>query len=186
MKEKKEPGSVGAFRDLSMFEGYGYDKGASMAKCALWVLLGDPISRSVWCPTALRKRILCAFGARIGNGVIIRNGVRIHWPWKLTIGENAWIGVGVWLLNLENITVGSNVCISQEAMLCTGSHVSNDPHFEFDNAPILVDDGVWIAARATVLRGVTVGKNSVIGATALVARNVEENTTLLAVPATSG
>lgn len=120
----------------------------------------------------LRIAILRAFGATVGQGVIIRHGVRIHWPWKLTVGDHVWIGVDAWLLNLEHITVGSNVCISQGALLCTGSHLIDSPTFEFDNAPIHVLDGAWIAARATVLRGVTIGEEAIVGATSLVAQDV--------------
>jgi putative colanic acid biosynthesis acetyltransferase WcaF len=96
------------------------------------------------------------------------------------VGDDVWIGVDAWLLNLEPITIESNVCVSQAAMLCTGSHHAQDPAFEFDNAPIHVSKGAWIAARATILRGVTVGRNSVVGATALVTQDVPENGIVLA------
>ena len=49
--------------------------------------------------------------------------------------------------------------------LCTGSHDRKSPTFEFDNGPIVIEDGVWLCARSTVLRGVTIGANSVVGAT---------------------
>ena len=60
----------------------------------------------------------------------------MHWPWKLSIGDHCWIGEGAWLLNLEPITIGHDVCISQEALLCNGSHDRCDPALEYDNAPI--------------------------------------------------
>jgi putative colanic acid biosynthesis acetyltransferase WcaF len=116
--------------------------------------------------------VLRLFGADIGERVLIRHGVRIHWPWKLQIGDDVWIGVDAWLLNLEPIRIGSNVCISQGVLLCTGSHDASSPSFEYDNAPIHIHNGAWVAARATVLRGVTVGANAVVGATALVTRDV--------------
>ena len=108
--------------------------------------------------------ILRAFGARVGRGANIRNGVRVHWPWKLTIGENCWIGEGAWLLNLEPITLGDQVCVSQEAVLCTGSHRRHDPAFEYDNAPIVVGDGAWVALRAIVLRGAVVPEDGLVAA----------------------
>ena len=61
---------------------------------------------------------------------------------------------------------------STGVLLCTGSHDHRSPSFEFDNAPIVVEDGAWAAARATVLRGVTVGREAVVGATALVTSDV--------------
>jgi putative colanic acid biosynthesis acetyltransferase WcaF len=125
-----------------------------------------------WVPATFRASLLRAFGAHIGTGVLIRNDVTVHWPWKLSVGDHSWVGVGAWILNLEPVTIGSNTCISQSAFLCTGNHDRHSPTFEFDNGPIVIGDGVWVAARATVLRGVTVGDGAVIGACALVARDV--------------
>jgi putative colanic acid biosynthesis acetyltransferase WcaF len=65
-------------------------------------------------------------------------------------------------------------------LLCTGSHDRTSASFEFDNAPIRVEDGAWVAARATVLRGVTIGRDAVVGATALVTRDVPPQGVVLA------
>jgi putative colanic acid biosynthesis acetyltransferase WcaF len=170
-------------RKLAGFTGSGYSKGRSKIVQSLWVAASGLIVERVWCPSSLRVAILRLFGARIGQGVLIRHNVRIHWPWKLTVGDDVWIGVDAWLLNLEPITIGSDVCISQGAMLCTGSHDAKSPTFEFDNAPITVKDGAWIAARATILRGVNIGRGAVIGATALVHSNVPDGSRVLAAEA---
>ncbi|HIW29533.1 MAG TPA: hypothetical protein H9987_05925 [Candidatus Luteococcus avicola] len=159
-------------RRLALFTGKGYDKGRSLPICAAWAMVAEPLSRSILCPPSARAKLLRAFGATIGENVNIRNDVRIHWPWKLTVGDNSWIGVGTYLLNLEPITIGQDVCISQQAFLCTGSHQAADVAFEYDNGPITVEDGAWVAARATVLRGVTIGRDAVVGATALVTKDV--------------
>lgn len=159
-------------RQLALFSGRGYDKGRGVFVCGAWVALGQPIIRSVLCPAGVRSMILRAFGAQIGPGTRIRHDVTIHWPWKLSIGQDSWVGAGAWLLNLEPITIGSNVCISQWAFVCTGSHHAQDPAFEFDNGPVTVEDGAWVAARSTVLRGVTVGAGAVIGAGAVVVHDV--------------
>ena len=90
--------------------------------------------------------------------------MRVQWPWKLSIGDNSWVGTDAELYNIDNIVIGSDVCISQHVYLCTGSHDRKSPTFEFDNGPIVVEDGVWLCARSTVLRGVTIGANSVVGA----------------------
>lgn len=164
---------------LAEFTGRGYDKGRGRLVCAAWVLLAEPIQRSVLVPPRLRTRLLRAFGARIGRGTLIRHGVRIHWPWKLTVGRDCWIGVGAHLLDLDRIVIGDDVCISQQAMLCTASHDADDPRFEIQLGPITVGSGSWIATRATVLRGVTIGEDVVVGATALVTRDVPDRTRVL-------
>jgi putative colanic acid biosynthesis acetyltransferase WcaF len=132
-----------------------------------------------WCPNSLRTAILRKFGASLGEGVLIRHDVKIHWPWKLTVGEHSWIGEGSWILNLEPVTVGANTCISQGVLLCAGSHDRRSPTFEFDNAPIWIGDSVWIAARATVLRGVRIADGVTVGATALISRDVPAGATVL-------
>ncbi|WP_316667507.1 hypothetical protein [uncultured Propionibacterium sp.] len=165
---------------LAEFTGRSYDKGRGRLMCAVWALVADPIQRSVLVPPWLRARLLRAFGARIGRGTLIRHGVRVHWPWKLTVGRDCWVGVGAYLLNLDRITIGDDVCISQQAMLCTASHDADDPHFEIELGPVVVGSGSWIAARATVLRGVTIGEDVVVGATALVVGDVPDHTRVLA------
>jgi putative colanic acid biosynthesis acetyltransferase WcaF len=166
--------------DLSRFRGDGYDKGRSSLWIIAWVLADRVLVRRIYCPARLRVHVLRMFGARIGQGVLVRHGVQIHWPWKLSVGDYSWIGVGAWLLNLEPITIGSHVCISQEVLLCTGSHDRRSPTFEFDNGPITVEDRVWLAARSTVLRGVRVGEGSTVGACALIASDVEPGAIVLA------
>lgn len=169
-------------RSLAARRGKPYDKGRGVLAQALWVALQSALFTRVWCPNRVRVAILRAFGARIGRGVLIRHRVRIQWPWKLTVGDNSWIGTDVELYNLDHITIGNDVCISQQAYVCTGSHDRHSPTFEFDNAPIVLEDGVWLCARATVLRGVTVGANATVAATALVTRDVPPDSIVLPPP----
>jgi putative colanic acid biosynthesis acetyltransferase WcaF len=150
-----------------------------------WLTVSGLVFTRWWCPAKVRVALLRAFGATVGDGVLVRHRVRVHWPWKLTIGDDTWIGEDAWILNLEPVTLGSDVCISQGVLLCTGSHDRQSPTFEFDNAPIRVEDGAWLAARSTVLRGVTVGAGATVGACALVARDVPPGATVLAPAATT-
>ena len=173
-------------RSLSGFTGTGYDKGRGVLTQIAWLSVSSMLTNHWWCPNALRVAILRWFGARIGSGTLIRHRVRIHWPWKLTVGSDSWIGEGSRILNLEPVSIGNDVCVSQDVLLCTGSHDRRSPTFEFDNAPIVVHDGAWIAARATVLRGVSVGADAVVGATALVTSDVPPGALIHAPRATAG
>ena len=166
--------------DLAGFTGAGYDRGGSTPKQVSWLITSGLFLEHWWCPPSVRARVLRAFGAQIGVNTFIRHRVRIHWPWKLSIGDNSWIGDSVWILNLEPVKIGANTCISQDVFLCTGSHNSKVSTFEFDNAPITIGDGVWVAARASVLRGVTIGDNATVGATALVVKDVAPGEVVLA------
>ncbi len=165
--------SDAAPRSLRDFTGIGYDKGRGRLWQALWFATQHLVFGMWFFPARLRPWLLRLFGAKIGQRVYIRHGVRIHWPWKLTVGDDTWIGEGAWLLNLEPIVVGHDVCISQEALVCTGGHDPRSPSFEFDNAPILIKSHAWLCARSIVLRGVTVGTGAIVGAGAVVAQDVE-------------
>ncbi len=171
-------------RSLAGFRGEGYDKGRSVPWQIAWLAVSGLLVTRWWCPSRLRIVVLRAFGATLGKGVLIRHRVRIHWPWKLVVGDDSWIGEEAWLLNLEPIVIGHDVCISQGVFLCTGSHDRRSPTFEFDNGPITVEDGAWVAARATVLRGVTIGAGAVVGAGSLVARDVRPGEVVVAPAAT--
>lgn len=172
-------------RNLRGFTGAGYDKGRPVPVQALWYATQHLVFAAWWFPPRFRPALLRAFGATVGDRVLIRRGVRVHWPWKLTLGHDVWIGEGAWLLNLEPIRIGSNVCISQEAFLCTGSHDRRTPTFEFDNGPIDVEDGAWVAARAIVLRGVRVGRDATVGAGAVAAADVPHGGVVAQRPAQS-
>lgn len=176
--------STQSTRSLAARRGRPYDKGRGFIMQALWIAVSTLVFSHVWCPNGLRCVILRRFGAQIGNGVLIRHRVTVQWPWKLSIGDNSWIGTGAELYNLDDIVIGSDVCISQHVFLCTGSHDRSSPTFEFDNAPIVIEDGVWVCARSTVLRGVTIGANAVVGATALVYRDIPADSVVHPAPAT--
>jgi putative colanic acid biosynthesis acetyltransferase WcaF len=171
-------------RDLSRFTGAGYDKGRSPAWQIAWKLVSGLVVTRWWCPVRTRASILRAFGATVGLGTVIRHEVKIHWPWKLSVGDHSWIGEGTWILNLEPVVIGADVCISQDVFLCTGSHDHRSPTFEFDNAPITVEDGAWVAARATILRGCRIGADAIVGACALVTKDVPASAVVLAPRAT--
>lgn len=172
-------------RNLAGFSGAGYSRGRSVVWQIGWLVLSGAVTSHWWCPKGLRIAILRFFGANIGEGVNLRHNVRVHWPWKLSIGDNSWIGEGVWILNLEPVVIGANTCISQGVLLCAGSHDRHSPTFEFDNAPILIEDGVWIACRATVLRGSVIREGAVVGATALIPGGEVKHGSVVVAPAGS-
>lgn len=150
--------------NLSDFTGRGYQIGRPIVVQALWMLVSTTIFMRWWLPSSVRVALLRLFGASIGEHVLLRHRVRVHWPWKLTVHDNVWIGEGAWLLNLEHITIEPNVCISQDVLICTGSHDRRSSSFEFDNSPITIHESSWIAARAIVLAGSRIGPNSVVPA----------------------
>jgi len=151
--------------DLSGYRASGFDRGAGVLKESLWLIVSLVLFRL--CPfsfSALKRLMLRAFGARIGRNVTIKPQVKITFPWKLEIGNHVWLGEECWLLNLERITIGNNVCISQRAFLCTGNHNSKSPTFDLIVKPIQVEAGAWIGASAWVGPGVRAGTHAVLTA----------------------
>ncbi|MGI2110929.1 putative colanic acid biosynthesis acetyltransferase [Shewanella frigidimarina] len=110
-----------------------------------------------------RNFLLRCFGANIGTNVIIRPTVKITYPWKLTIGDNAWVGDNVGLYTLGNITIGKNAVVSQKSYLCTGSHDYKSEAFDIFSKPIVIEDEAWVACDVFIAPGVTIGKGAVIG-----------------------
>jgi putative colanic acid biosynthesis acetyltransferase WcaF len=159
--------------DLSDFDNSDFDRGASRAKEAAWILTRSAIFERGPIPLdGLRLRLLAAFGATIRGTGICRRGVRVTFPWRLELGENTWIGEDAWLLNLAPIRIGSNVCISQRAFLCTGNHDWSHHALPLVTAPITVEDGAWVGASAFVGPGVTIGSHCVVTAGSVVTRDL--------------
>lgn len=102
------------------------------------------------------------FGARIGRGVVIKPGVHVKYPWRLVIGNHTWLGERCWIDNFVEVTIGSNVCISQGAYLCTGNHDWTDPAMGLVVKPITIADGAWVAAFSRIAPGVSIGEGSVV------------------------
>jgi putative colanic acid biosynthesis acetyltransferase WcaF len=151
--------------DLSSFSGGRFNRGAGVGKEFLWIMVSLFLFR--FCPFKLsgtKSVLLRLFGAKVGRGMVIKPNVKITFPWKLTLGDNVWLGEECWLLNLERITVADNVCISQRAFLCTGNHNYKSPSFDLIVKPIEIQEGVWIGASAWVGPGVTVGSHAMLAA----------------------
>ena len=89
--------------------------------------------------------------------MVIRAQGEYHLPWRLTLGDDVWIGEEVLLLTLAPIVIESDVCISQRSFLCTGSLDFRAEDFGLIVKPITVRRGTWVAAQAFVAPGVEVG-----------------------------
>lgn len=111
-----------------------------------------------------RRFLLRCFGAKVGKNVIIRSSVTITYPWKTSIGDHSWIGDNVELYSLGEIEIGRNVVISQRSYLCAASHDYDREDFPIWAKKITVEDECWLATDVYVAPGVTIGKDTVVGA----------------------
>lgn len=119
-----------------------------------------------------RCAVLRAFGARVGPGVHVYPRVRIWAPWKIDLREGCGIGDGVILYSQACITIGRFAVVSQGTHLCAGTHDYAQRGFPLVAKPIVVGNEAWLAAECMVLPGVTIGEGSVIGARAVVTKDM--------------
>jgi putative colanic acid biosynthesis acetyltransferase WcaF len=151
----------------------GFDRGASQFVFASWYLFKCVffLSPVPW-PPLLRNRLLRLFGAKIGKAVYLKPRVNIQFPWKLSIGDHTWIGEQVDIYNFEPVSIGSNCCLSQRTFFCAANHDYSDPAMSYRNAPIILEDGVWIGACCFVGPGVTLGFDCVVTAGSVVTKSL--------------
>lgn len=128
---------------------------------------------------------LCSEGLSFGNNVTISRGVMIR-PSSyyggdlgtgLVIGDNSSIGPHGYIGCSGKITIGSNVMFGPKCSLFAENHIFSDTESTIKSQGvkqigITVEDDCWIGSNVTILDGVTIGKGSVIGAGALVTKDV--------------
>lgn len=112
------------------------------------------------------------FGGRVPSSSFVRRPARIVHPWLFTMGEHSCIAEDADIYNLGPITIGDHTVISQKAYLCAGTHDYMDPTLPLVRPSITIGSGVWVCAGAFIGPGVTVGDNSIVGACAVVTRDV--------------
>ncbi len=159
--------------DLSTYDLSNFDRGKPSWLVMLWWLvqaIAFPLSWHNF--NRFRCFLLRLFGAKIGQGVVIRPTVRVTYPWKVEIGDYSWIGDDVVFYSLDRIIVGSHCVISQKSYLCTGSHDIEDKSFALITAPIEIGNGVWIATDCFIAAGANIGSNSVIGTRSSVMKSI--------------
>lgn len=134
-----------------------------------------------WCYTGLLYRV--------GRNLRVAEGVTIGNPSLLSVGDNCYLGTGAQFYAWNaSITVGDNVLIAAGAQLITRKHGFADINVPmaqqgYNNTPIVIEDDVWIGFQAIILPGVTIGRGSIVGAGAVVTKDVAPYSVVGGVPA---
>lgn len=142
---------------------------------ALWILVEFLlVTNPLQVSSAVRVATLRVFGARVGVNVIMRPRLRVKFPWNLAVGDDCWIGEGVWIHNQGLLTIEDNVVVSQETFITTGSH---DIYNSMDLIvkPVAIRRGAWLTTRSIVLQGVEVGENSILTPGSVATRSLPPN-----------
>ncbi len=163
--------------DLASYNNDWYQPGGSSAKRLLWYFCNIFFFLNPCNPfSGLKIKVLRLFGAKVGKGVIIKPSVNIKYPWRLSIGDYAWIGENAWIDNLDNVTIGAHCCISQGAMLLTGNHNYKLAGFDLMISPILLEAGAWVGAQSVVCPGVTLRSHAVLAVGSVATADLEAYT----------
>lgn len=160
--------------------------------------LGSKIARVVWNVVWLflfrptprgnllrpwRIFLLKLFGAKVHWSSNVLPSCRIWAPWNLTMGAFACLSADVDCYAVAPITLGDNATVSQGVKLCTASHDITSKIMELTTSPVVIGANAWVAGWSIVLPNVTIGEGAVVGAGAVVTRDVEPWTVVCGNPA---
>jgi acetyltransferase-like isoleucine patch superfamily enzyme len=141
-------------------------------------------SKEVW---KARIRILKALGAEIGAKVIIKAGVVVDYPEKLIINDNVSIQNRCYLSSAGGITIGSNVSIAHDCSIISSEHQYANQEIirkaPLSYKPVIIGNNVWLGMKVSVLAGVAIGDNCVVGAASVVTRSLEAGWVYVGTPA---
>lgn len=132
---------------------------------------------------ALRKIIYMMGGITFGRGSTIHMGARFYVPSNIRIGADTIIGEGVVLDGRAALTIGNHVDIASDVMIYNAHHDISDKYFSPVIKPVTIDDYVFIGPRVIILPGVHIKKGAVVGAGAVVTKDVEADSIVAGVPA---
>ncbi len=137
-----------------------------------------------WIPISILRTILYRLaGVKIGAKSVINVGARMYNPELITIGEDSIIGEGAVLDGRDRLTIGNHVDIASQVMIYNSQHDISDATFSATHAPVKIEDYVFIGPRSIILPGVTIGRGAVVGAGAVVTKDVASFSIVGGVPA---
>ena len=112
----------------------------------------------------------------LGDRVRVRKQVRVNGGGTVTVGSDTLLN-GCWIIAAREVTIGERCLISNSGMLDNDfhnlpPHLRHEPPTPQTQAPIVIEDNVWVGATALVLKGVHIGQDSAVGAGAVVRDDV--------------
>ena len=136
----------------------------------------------------VRLKIVDGGSCALGMGVTIENNADIVASGgKIHVGANVFIGRGTTIVAIEEIRIGKNTMIAENVTIRDQNHIVGfgQPLRESGliARPINIGENVWIGANCCVLKGVSIGSNSVIGAGSVVTKSLPDNVICAGTPA---
>lgn len=143
---------------------------ARLCWAGVWCVLFrfSPVPLYAW-----RRMLLRLFGARLAASARVYPSARIWAPWNLTMESGACIGPEVYCYDVGPVHLGVEATVSLRTFLCSASHDIHHPARPLVLGRIRIARGAYIFADAFIGTSVTVGEGAVVGARAVVVRDVE-------------
>ena len=159
--------------DLSQYKhSFGLkNKGARLLWNLISALFFRPFASRIF--KKWRVLVLKCFGAKIAWSSHVYASVKIWAPWHLKMGEYSCLGPKVDCYNQGRISIGKNTVVSQKTYLCASTHDYRKKDFPLITKPIVIGEGVWIAADCFIGPGVFIEERAIIAARSAVFKDVE-------------
>ena len=161
----------------------GEELAADARRVAAWMdRYNDSIARTQQAYATLLREML----AEVGEGAYIRPPFHCDYGYNISLGRGAFLNFNCVILDVVKVTIGDGTQIGPGTKILTADH-PRDPAqrregLEFGR-PVVIGANVWIGAAAIILPGVTVGDDAIVGAGAVVTRDVRSGATVLGNPA---
>ncbi len=168
--------------DLSKFNNSWYKPGGIFRRVG-WYFVQAAFFRSAFPVSSIKVQLLRMFGAKVGDGVVLKPHIRIKYPWKLNVGNFVWIGEDCWIDNLAQVTIADHCCLSQGSFLLCGNHDFSKSTFDLMIGEIVLEEGVWIGAKSVVCPGVTCHAHAVLSVGSIATKDLEAYSIYQGIPA---
>ncbi|WMT43289.1 sugar O-acetyltransferase [Paenibacillus sp. D2_2] len=123
--------------------------------------------------------------SEVGENVYIESNFRCEFGFNISIGNDVYINHDMIILDCNEVKIGNDVYIGPRAGLYAANH-AEDPYERADkgvySAPIILEDNVWLGGDVKITQGVTIGKNSIIGAGSVVTKDIPPNSIAAGIP----
>lgn len=140
-----------------------------LAWSLVWALLFRPSPRPL---RKFRVWLVRLFGGDVHWTATLRPSARIWHPWIFRMEEHTCLADNVVIYNLGPVRIGAHSVLSQDSYVCAGTHDYTKCNLPLQRPPIDIGRGVWICAKAFIGPGVKVGDNALVGACAVVSKDV--------------
>lgn len=142
------------------------------------------LNKSSHDPQVIREKIGEMLGITVDESTTICIPFYTDWGRSIGIGKNVFINMGCTFMDRGGIIIEDKALIGPNVSLITENHPENpvDRHYVYSK-PILIKEGAWLGANSTILPGITIGRNAIVGAGSIVTKDVPDDTIVAGNPA---